>query len=1792
MSFAANSSIRKPRRKKTHHPRSRLNKRAYLFESLEERLNLSLMFPEVEPNNDTPLPGTFANDLTAAQKVIHPGLTTGVVDSLTMTTAINDDADYYTFTATVAGAINVAAINRGGDPQADAGADNLDVRVFRVNPADVDDTIGLANTLPVGQTYTGAFSATADEKFYVRVSGDAGDDDANYDLRIWNTEASDSGGGNNNSINNAEDLGGVDTAAGAMTSGTITQPDRDFYEFTAGADGKVSVRITMPEGTGFPFGPTGNEPTNLGVRVRDAGGRIIATSNGTAGNVDIASFDATSSQVYYAEVYSGSFGQVNRYDLDISLVDAAQGRITGYVFRDDNQDTLRDSNESILPGFDVSLDVNGDGGATTDLMATTNAQGFYEFANVPFGMHRVYITPQPGFHTVYPTASENFAYLITVGADNLNMDHIDFATVEADFGDAPDSYLTLLASDGPRHTLGTLRLGSEIDAESDGFDSSADGDDTTPVGGLDDEDGVSFTSPIIQGTDATVDVVASGAGTLNAWVDFDGSGSFDGTERIFADRAVVAGTNSLTFAVPDSVAAGTSYARFRLSSVSGLKPLGSAPDGEVEDSQVTLLQNTISIGNRSLAEGNNGTTNFSFTVTLDAASNRDISLSYSTQDDSATEPSDYAKVTIGSLTFLSAASETTKNIVIQVVGDLTPEPDETFFVNLSGVTGPAVLGTAQGTGTILNDDSGLSITADTSADQAEGDSGNKSFTFTVTRLGDTSGTATVDYAVTFSGLADAADFTAPTTGMVSFGVGDSSMPITVLVKGDTVVEPDETFTVTLSNPSVGAAIAVGSALGTIRNDDVEFNILVMDADKSEGNGGTATPTPFTFEVTRTAINSASSVDYVVAGSGTAPEADAADFVGGFPSGTVNFAANETTQTVTINVVGDTLAEANDQFTVTLLNPSVGTIVTGTANGTIRNDDSVNLVVVAVDANKPEGTGSPTAFQFTVNRSGGVGAVSADYSVVPGSGANPANAADFSGAAPSGMLTWADGDVTSRPITVLISGDSDVELDETFEVMLSNPSGATISGPATGTIINDDADLDIAATDANKAEGDVGNTSFTFTITRSGDVSGSVDVDYAVTGSGGDPANTADFGGTFPSGTANFAANDMTVLVTILVTGDMAGEPDEGFTVTLSNVQNGNAEIGSMGADDGTIVNDDLIPVISIASASPLAEGNGGAMTTFTFQVSRTGDTSATASVAYTVSGGVTNPADGNDFVGGTLPTGNVNFGIGESMVDLDILVNGDGSIEADEQFVVTLSNPSAGASLGTATASSTINNDDSVDIFGTKTDALSAPIAGVTFELFRDDAAPFGVFNPASPFAPSQTGVDSLVQTVVTGADGHYNFGAALANGTYYIREVPSAGWYQTSPNGVVTVVYSGTTVNVDTDSAATPTGPFVNARCSDNRFETSAILGQMITATRAGILTIEVLGDVGVSFNVTSTTAVQGLSVNLVKVTGISFASRSSGTNRARVDLVLTASDVGKMFSIANVLNATNPTLLVANSVFVDTARNLIIQGTNCADSIFVRDDPAAGGSNSDAKSIFVGSYAGSMADFNNGTNLVSKFNGVKYNAAIINASYNDPIIAGIQIFGGNGNDIIRVGAEIIQDSSLDGGSGDDVIRAGGGRATIFGRAGSDFIVGGRENDVLYGDEGNDYIHGRAGGDRIFGGDGNDLLSGGEGDDPLIRGQNGDDILSGGTGRDRLIGDGGTDTGYREVTGTGASVDLFVSIDNPPGPIDVPTAPSGSLLGDLAEDELLALINRFWADGNAGDGPDTLDEIIAQLLP
>jgi hypothetical protein len=712
----------------------------------------------------------------------------------------------------------------------------------------------------------------------------------------------------------------------------------------------------------------------------------------------------------------------------------------------------------------------------------------------------------------------------------------------------------------------------------------------------------------------------------------------------------------------------------------------------------------VSISDVSITEGNSGVTNAAVTIRLSAASSSPVTVSYATQDGTATAGLDYT-ATSGTVTF--AAGETVKTILVPIIGDTLYEGNETIRVLLSSPSGTAIVD-GSGTITILNDDAAPAPSIRVvDAALVEGTGGGASIMrFQVALSQVRTSAVTVQYS-TADGTATAGSDYAATSGTLTIPAGSLYGYIEVAVTRDATVEADETFTLNLSNPSAGVIIVDGSATGVILNDDAPpplptLSISALSASKAEGNSGF---TPFTFTVTRTGDASAAvNVGYAVSGSGGQP-ANGADFGGVLPAGLVSFAAGETSKVITINVLGDTVVEQNEGFTVTLSNPVGATLVTASATGLITNDDVAppppplpTLSISALSASKAEGNAGATPFTFTITRSGDASAaVNVGYSVSGGSG-QPANGADFvGGALPGGLVSFAAGE-TSKVVTINVLGDTLVEQSEGFTVTLSNPVGATIAtASATGLIANDDVTplpvLSISALSASKAEGNAGATPFTFTITRAGDVSGAVNVTYSVAGVGAQAADGADFvGGALPGGLVSFAAGETSKVVTVNVLGDAIVEQNEGLTVTLSNPVG--ATIATASAI-GLITNDDvgLAPTLSISALSASkAEGNAGA-TPFTFTITRAGDVSAAVNVTYSVAGVGAQAADGADFVGGSLPGGLVSFAAGETSKAVTINVLGDALVEQNEGFTVTLSNP-VGATIATASAIGLITNDD------------------------------------------------------------------------------------------------------------------------------------------------------------------------------------------------------------------------------------------------------------------------------------------------------------------------------------------------------------------------------------------------------------------------------------------------------------------------------------------------------------------
>ena len=257
------------------------------------------------------------------------------------------------------------------------------------------------------------------------------------------------------------------------------------------------------------------------------------------------------------------------------------------------------------------------------------------------------------------------------------------------------------------------------------------------------------------------------------------------------------------------------------------------------------------------------------------------------------------------------------------------------------------------------------------------------------------------------------------------------------------------------------------------------------------------------------------------------------------------------------------------------------------------------------------------------------------------------------------------------------------------------------------IVNDDSStppatpavtLAIAADAASKNEGNTGTTALTFKVTRGGTTNVTCSVDWAVTGGTTDPADGADFSGAvLPSGTLSFASGDVTKTITVNVAGDYIVEANETFVVTLSNASTPSGTISITTATaSGTIVNDDSNPSVSIAAASASKpEGNSG-VTAYTFTVTRTVNAGIAFTVQWAVTGTGTNAATADDFQGNVFPSGGISFDAGVTSQTITINVGGDQTVELDESFLVTLSSPTNGAVIGTATATGTIQNDDTV----------------------------------------------------------------------------------------------------------------------------------------------------------------------------------------------------------------------------------------------------------------------------------------------------------------------------------------------------------------------------------------------------------------------------------------------------------------------------------------------------------------
>jgi hypothetical protein len=534
---------------------------------------------------------------------------------------------------------------------------------------------------------------------------------------------------------------------------------------------------------------------------------------------------------------------------------------------------------------------------------------------------------------------------------------------------------------------------------------------------------------------------------------------------------------------------------------------------------------------------NNGVLELDETTTFNATTNyvQGASGTYRTEIAGTGPGTSYGQLTAGGTANLAGT--------LTVIATYVPQTGDFFDVVVAGSSRSGTFSTVNATGfavKYLSDRVRLTAPELRISDRTvtEGNSGSVTAKFRVDLSSPSAGTTTVNYQ-TADGSAKAPGDYATTTGTLTFAPGDTTEFADVPVNGDTIDENNETYRVTLSNPT-GAEIIDDTGTGRITDDDAAPTVSVADA-PNRPEGGSA----HSFQVS---LSSASGkqvkVNYATAnGTASAP----GDYTA--KSGTLTFAAGQTTKTVTVRNAQDALDENDETFTLALSNPVNATVADGSGQTSILDDDVAPSLAISDSLSQTEG-GPSHSFQVTLSAPSGR-TVTVAYATEDGSAQAPG---DYT--AKSDTLTFSPGE-TTKTVLVASSQDSLDEASETFTVKLSSPVNATVSdGSGQGTITDDDPTPTLSISDGtNRFEG---GPPHTFTITLSAPSGQQVTVDYATQ----DGTATAPGDYTAKSGTLTFLPGQTSKSVSVQNVNDALDEPNEMFTVALSNPLNATVADGS------------------------------------------------------------------------------------------------------------------------------------------------------------------------------------------------------------------------------------------------------------------------------------------------------------------------------------------------------------------------------------------------------------------------------------------------------------------------------------------------------------------------------------------------------------------------------------------------------------------------------------------------------
>jgi hypothetical protein len=315
--------------------------------------------------------------------------------------------------------------------------------------------------------------------------------------------------------------------------------------------------------------PTPAPYPNAWVRLRRSGDTFFAYSS--ADGVTWVQY-ATTTSVYPATVLVGiaTTSHNNNFGQTTTAVYHGYDSLFAPVITD------QPDSVTILTGQSASFNVAATGTAPLSYQWRFNGANITDQTNTSLAINNATAANAGNYDVVVSNMSGSVTSVVAV-----------LTVQEFDFGDAPPPYPVLLANNGARHLIVPgFHLGASVDGEANGQPSAtANGDGA-------DENGVVGATAFIRGQTASADVLASAAGRLDAWIDWNADGDWaDAGEKVANNVPLTNGVNTLPVPVPDSAPAGPTFVRLRFSSAGALSFDGQAEDGEVED-YVILVENS------------------------------------------------------------------------------------------------------------------------------------------------------------------------------------------------------------------------------------------------------------------------------------------------------------------------------------------------------------------------------------------------------------------------------------------------------------------------------------------------------------------------------------------------------------------------------------------------------------------------------------------------------------------------------------------------------------------------------------------------------------------------------------------------------------------------------------------------------------------------------------------------------------------------------------------------------------------------------------------------------------------------------------------------------------------------------------------------------------------------------------------------------------------------------------------------------------------------------------------------